>query len=160
ARFDEVAAGFPDPIGLGREFGLLLVLLAEVPGAAMVMLGLGTRLAALPLAATVALGAVVHHTGDPFSQREIALGHLVAYLTLLRTGPGRYSLDATIARLRRRSTNGASQGPVPLRILARVAGRTLAEGELHAPVLARRPVDRAPVRHRAGVGRLPRERWS
>lgn len=102
ARFDEVAAGFPDPIGLGREFGLLLVVLAEVPGAAMVMLGLGTRLAALPLAATVAVGAFVHHAGDPFSQREIALVHLVAYLTLLLTGPGRYSLDATIARLRRR----------------------------------------------------------
>lgn len=100
--FRATAEGFPEPLGIGAPVGLALVVIAEVPCALLVVLGLFTRLAAVPLLATVAVGAFVHHAGDPFSQREIALVHLVTYAAILLAGPGRFSLDTALARSRER----------------------------------------------------------
>ena len=100
---------FGDPIGLGSAASLVLVTAAEFLCALLVMIGLGTRLAALPVVFAMAVAAFVVHGGDPWSSeqaamagslksKEPALMYLAAFLALAFTGPGWLSLDGLIWR--------------------------------------------------------------
>ncbi|MCG3183233.1 MAG: hypothetical protein ICCCNLDF_01319 [Planctomycetes bacterium] len=105
---------FGDPIGLGSHLSLLLTAFAEFLCALLVMLGLGTRLAAVPLVVAMGVAAFVAHGADPWSMetaalrfmsgesqswasKEPALLFLIPFLALTLTGPGRLSLDAAAA---------------------------------------------------------------
>lgn len=98
ANFGDRAANFRDPIGLGPELSLALTVFSEVFCAVLVMLGLATRLASIPLVITMAVIVFVVHGADPFRQQELPLLFGLAYLTLLFTGPGKLSLDALISK--------------------------------------------------------------
>ncbi|HKQ19240.1 MAG TPA: DoxX family protein [Candidatus Eisenbacteria bacterium] len=100
-KYAERAPEFADPIGLGPETSFALVVFAEVFCAAAVMLGLGTRLAAVPILIFTAVAVFVQHAADPFANKEKALLFAVPMLTLMLTGGGRYSLDAVLGKLRR-----------------------------------------------------------
>jgi putative oxidoreductase len=89
---------FPDPIGLGSEFALLLTVFAELLCSALLILGLMTRLALIPLIITMAVVVFVIHGGDPFGKIELGLFYLVTYLFLMLTGPGKFSLDNWILK--------------------------------------------------------------
>lgn len=102
ANFATRAPKFADPIGLGPETSFALVVFAEVFCAGAVMLGLGTRLAAVPIVIFSIVAAFVQHGADSFDDKELALIYGVPMLTLILTGGGRYSLDAWIGRLGRR----------------------------------------------------------
>ncbi len=93
---------FGDPLGLGPSVTLMLAVFAEFVCSVLIVLGLATRLAALPLIATMATAFFVVHAADPFQRKELALVYLAAFLALAFTGPGRYSLDALIAERWRR----------------------------------------------------------
>ena len=108
--FSERAAGFADPIGVGPGAGLALVVFAEVFCSLFVMLGLATRLAAIPPVIFFLIAALIHHAADPWAKKELALVYLVAFLTLILTGGGRYSLDALFGRRRYRRGAGDSAG--------------------------------------------------
>ena len=100
-KYAERAPKFADPIGLGPEASFALVVFAEVFCATAVMLGLGTRFAAVPIVIFTAVAVFVQHAADPFADKEKALLFAVPMLTLILTGGGRYSLDAVIGRMRR-----------------------------------------------------------
>jgi putative oxidoreductase len=85
--------GFGDPIGLGPEISLVLTAFAEAFCGLLIVLGLGTRLAAIPLIITMAVAAFIHHASDPFGGKEKALLFLVIFAVLLLTGAGKYALD-------------------------------------------------------------------
>ena len=85
--------GFGDPIGLGPELSLILVAFAEAICGLLVILGLGTRWAVIPLIIAMAVAAFVHHAADPFGSKEKPLLFLVVFVVLLLTGSGKYSLD-------------------------------------------------------------------
>lgn len=91
--FSEYSSTFPDPIGVGSTVSLLLAIFAEFICAAAVVLGLGTRLMAIPLLFTMLVAALVIHGADPFAKKEFALLYAVPLITLILTGPGRLSLD-------------------------------------------------------------------
>jgi len=106
--FNEKAAGFPDPLGIGSPASMAGAVFCEVVCAALLMAGLLTRPAALGLAFTMAVAGFIVHGADPLfvaggPAKEPALMYLAAYLLLLFTGPGRYSLDQLISRGSRRS---------------------------------------------------------
>ena len=84
---------FPDPIGVGPTASLALAVFGEVVAPAFIILGLFTRLAAIPAAATMAVAAFVVHWSDPFGGKELALVYLVGFTVLLFTGAGHYSLE-------------------------------------------------------------------
>lgn len=109
---------FGDPIGIGSALSLTLVTAAEFGCAILVMLGLGTRLAALPVVFAMGVAAFVAHANDPlsmekaamaffagesetWSSKEPALLFLVPFLALAFTGAGKWSLDAWIDRRRK-----------------------------------------------------------
>jgi putative oxidoreductase len=84
---------FADPLGMGPEISLWLALFAELGCAALVVLGLFTRLATVPLIITMAVAAFIVHGDDPFKEMEGALLFLIPYIALLLMGPGYYSAD-------------------------------------------------------------------
>jgi putative oxidoreductase len=90
--FSESSSNFPDPIGLGSSLSMGLAIFAEVVCAALIVLGVMTRLASIPLIVTMFVAAFVFHWNDPWAKKEMALLFLGMYLSLLCLGGGRYSL--------------------------------------------------------------------
>jgi putative oxidoreductase len=88
--------GFADPFGLGSTATLALTIFAEVGCSVLILLGLGTRLAVLPLAFAMFTAAFVIHQDDPFGKKELALMYLLIYTAVFLLGSGKYSLDHLI----------------------------------------------------------------
>lgn len=89
---------FADPIGLGVGPSLFLTVFAEFFCGLLLLLGLGTRLASIPLFITMFVAAFVVHGADPFAKKEKALIYLLVYLALFLFGSGKYSVDNLIKR--------------------------------------------------------------
>ena len=107
-------AKFGDPIGIGPQASLVLAAGAEFVCALLVVLGCLTRFAAIPPVVTMAVAAFVVHAPDPWTMgegarrffekaaeswgsKEPALLFLIAFLTLVFTGGGRFSVDRLLA---------------------------------------------------------------
>ena len=67
ASFSTLSATFPDPLGVGSTLSLLLILFAEVGCSCLLIFGLMTRLAALPLMFGMLMAFFVTHGADPFA---------------------------------------------------------------------------------------------
>jgi putative oxidoreductase len=91
---------FADPFGIGETPSLALAVLGELVCGVLLAIGLGTRLAAIPFAITMLVAILHAHAADPWSDKEHAFLFLVPALTLLLTGPGRFSIDHVIAKRR------------------------------------------------------------
>lgn len=95
--FSERKGSFPDLLGVGSgAVNLALAIGAEFFCAVFVVLGLFTRVAAVPLAFTMLMAAFVVHGADPFAKRELALFYLLGALTLVFTGAGKLSVDGAV----------------------------------------------------------------
>jgi putative oxidoreductase len=91
--FTERMDSFADPFGLGGTFSLILIIFAEVLCSALVVLGLWTRVALIPLIIGMAVIVFMVKGDAPFKEQELALVYLFAFVTLLFTGSGRFSVD-------------------------------------------------------------------
>lgn len=102
-------AGFVDWIGgMGFPAPALfawLAAFAEVGAAALVLLGLLTRPAALFVFLHFVVVVLVAHAGDPVGDRELPILFGTIGLALALIGPGRYSIDALIGGSRRGHAN-------------------------------------------------------
>lgn len=85
---------FGDPYGLGPATSLILATFAEFLCSILVMLGLLTRWALIPLIITMLTVVFLVHFGDPYSRVEKGILFLAPFVALMLTGPGAYSLDA------------------------------------------------------------------
>jgi putative oxidoreductase len=84
---------FGDPIGIGAGPSLVLTIFAEVICAILIVIGLGTRLATIPLIITMLVAAFIVHGADPIGKKELALIYFAMYFVLFLMGSGKYSLD-------------------------------------------------------------------
>ena len=84
---------FADPIGIGQSASMYLAVFAEFFCSILLLLGLATRLAVIPLIITMLVAVLIVHAPDEFAKKELALHYLVVYLFLLISGPGKYSID-------------------------------------------------------------------
>lgn len=95
AHFKDIVGTFPDPLGLGQEASLVLVIFAEVLGSLLLAVGLFTRVAASVLVIDMFVAFLMVHktamTGQ--SGGELAFLYLAGYITLLIAGGGLFSLD-------------------------------------------------------------------
>ncbi|KGO92386.1 DoxX family protein [Flavobacterium subsaxonicum WB 4.1-42 = DSM 21790] len=105
-KFDMLLAGgpikFPDPIGLGATASLMLAIFAEVVCSALLILGLATRLVLIPLIITMLVVVFIVHAPDGLEKQELGALYLAAYVLLLITGSGRYSIDGLINKRKKR----------------------------------------------------------
>ena len=92
--FSAMSEVFPDPLGVGSTTSLLLAIGAEVGCSLLLMAGLITRIALLPLINTMVVAAFLVHAEDPWKVKELAVLYLAIFVGLLATGPGQYSVDA------------------------------------------------------------------
>lgn len=84
---------FPEIMGMSPKISLLLAVFSEVVCSVLILFGIGTRLAVLPLIATMLMAVFYFHLGDPFSSKEPGLLYLVVYVLLFIMGSGKYSAD-------------------------------------------------------------------
>ncbi|KPM31226.1 DoxX family protein [Croceitalea dokdonensis DOKDO 023] len=96
--FGDEVIQFADPLGVGATASLALTVFAEVFCSILLILGLGTRLAAIPLLITMLVAALIVHSNDGFGRQELGLLYAVNYITLLVLGAGKYSLDYLISK--------------------------------------------------------------
>lgn len=100
-------------LGMNDTLAMVLLVFAEFACALLIMFGLVTRLATIPLIFAMAVAAFLAHGADPWTAGEAArlyrageasgwgskqpaLMFLIPFLALTFTGPGRLSLDAII----------------------------------------------------------------
>ena len=98
SRFAETPVQFMDVMGLGPELSLGLAVFAEVICSILLIIGLATRFAVIPLIITMLVAVFVVHGADPFAEQEMGLHYLLVYVMLLLSGSGKYSLDRIIAK--------------------------------------------------------------
>ena len=91
---------FPGVLGLSPALSLGLAVFAEVFCSILIIVGLGTRFATIPLIITMLIAVFLIHGGDPFARQEMGLLYLFLYVPLLILGSGKSSLDQVLKRLR------------------------------------------------------------
>lgn len=96
--YAEMAPDFLDFMGLGGEVSLALAVFAEFFCSMLLVLGMFTRFALIPLIATMLVAVFIAHAGQDFGEKEHALLFLFPYLSLLILGPGKYSVDYLMFR--------------------------------------------------------------
>jgi putative oxidoreductase len=89
---------FPPVLGLSPELSLSMAVFAEVFCSIPILVGFGTRLATIPLIITMLVAVLYIHAADPFTNKELGLHYILAYVLLLISGSGRYSVDHIIQR--------------------------------------------------------------
>lgn len=90
--YDAISGAFPDPIGLGSSVALCLVIFAEFFCSILIILGIGTRLAAIPPLITMLVAAFVAHAADGFGKQELPLLYATVYVTLILVGGGAWGI--------------------------------------------------------------------
>jgi putative oxidoreductase len=94
--FSATAEKFPALFGMSSTVNAGLAVFAEVVCSALLILGLFTRFAALMLAITMGTAFFIIHKSSLIAgpgSGELALVYLFAYVTLLFTGAGKFSVD-------------------------------------------------------------------
>jgi putative oxidoreductase len=87
---------FPDPIGIGSLFSLILVTSAELLFAGFVLLGLKIRITSIPIVIAMLVAIFFVHKSDPWAAKELATLYLIVFTSLIFTGSGKYSIDGII----------------------------------------------------------------
>ncbi|HEV7783633.1 MAG TPA: DoxX family protein [Chitinophagaceae bacterium] len=96
--FASKSSGFSDPFHIGGPASLGLTIFAEFFCAILVVAGLMTRLACIPLIIAMAVAVFDANHGKIFGDGEHAALYLFGYAALLLTGPGKFSADRLIGK--------------------------------------------------------------
>ena len=97
ALFRDNPDSFPDPLGFGAAPSFYLVMFAEMICGALVMLGLFTRPALIPLIITMTVALLRIHWENEITDKELPLLYLAVYGAIFMLGPGRFSVDARMS---------------------------------------------------------------
>lgn len=96
--FSQYSKNFINFLGTGQTVSLALDIFAELFCAGLVLMGLFTRLACIPLMIAMAVAVWKGHNGDVFGQGEHATLFFVGFLTILILGPGKISVDGALGK--------------------------------------------------------------
>lgn len=90
---------FPDPFGIGEMLSLVLAVFAEFFCSILLIIGLKSRLASIPLAFTMLVAAFIIHADDPWGKQEFPLLFFIGFVGIFLLGSGKYSLDWKIKKV-------------------------------------------------------------
>lgn len=94
--FADKKNSFMNFLGLGSTVSMTLVIFAEFFCGMFIILGLFTRLAAIPLIISLSVALFKANNGDVFGAGADAGLFLTCFLVLLLCGPGKASVDGLI----------------------------------------------------------------
>jgi putative oxidoreductase len=95
--FAERQNSFPDPIHIGHMPSLMLALFAEVFCAVFLILGLFTRIMAIPVVINFAVIVFLVNKGYA-GNAEMGVLYLAGFFSILLMGPGKYSIDGAMGK--------------------------------------------------------------
>ncbi|MBA3829834.1 MAG: DoxX family protein [Taibaiella sp.] len=96
--FSEIKTKFIQFLGLSASISLGLNIFAELFCSILLIVGLFTRLAAIPLIIAMGVALFMAQGGDLFGKGQPAALFLLCFIIILLAGPGTYSLDRYIKR--------------------------------------------------------------
>jgi putative oxidoreductase len=96
ANYDAIAPMFGDIIGIGAKLSFNLVIFAELVCGFLVLIGLLTRFAIVPIFITMVVAYFVAHANDPFDAKAIAFIYMLFCFVIFVLGSGKYSVDELI----------------------------------------------------------------
>lgn len=85
-------------LGLGDSTNLSLLVFAELFCAGLLVIGLLTRLATIPLIISSCVALFSAHNGDIFGGGQMITLFLAGYVILLLVGPGKISVDGMVGK--------------------------------------------------------------
>lgn len=91
----ETPIKFADPFGFGEIPSLVLALIGEFVAPILIIIGVKTKLATVPVIITMLVAAFIIHAADPLAVKEKALLYLIGFLVILFAGPGKFSIDGS-----------------------------------------------------------------
>ena len=95
ANFNELSQTFPNVLGFGSYFSLMVSIFCEFCCSLFLIMGLMVRITVIPMIVSMAVAFFDVHDGM-LPQGELALIYLIMFLLLYITGPGRFSIDYLI----------------------------------------------------------------
>ena len=99
--YNAIVNSFPDPLGIGSAVSFTLITLIEVGCSVLIIMGLFTRLATLPLVFGMYIATFIAFPEKTFAEGELSFVYMGIYIMLLVSGGGRYALDALFFPYRR-----------------------------------------------------------
>jgi putative oxidoreductase len=96
--FNQYSQHFIHFLGMSAGLTLSLVIFAEFFCAIFIILGLFTRLAAIPLVIDLSMAVAKGHDMDIFGKGELPALFVLIFITILILGPGRISIDGMITK--------------------------------------------------------------
>lgn len=93
ASFNEYYTMFPDLIGIGGKLSFILVIFAEFFCGLLIILGILTRLAVIPIFITMIVAFFIAHANDPFNIKELAFVYMLFSVVIFILGSGKFSFD-------------------------------------------------------------------
>lgn len=91
--YSQMVEMFGDPIGIGNELSVILVIFAEVFCGLFILFGFLTRLSVIPVFITMLVAFFVAHGKDEFTVKMLPFVYLFLCVVLFILGSGRYSID-------------------------------------------------------------------
>ena len=92
--YSQMSSHFPNPIHIGSHASLIYALISDGICSLLVLLGLGTRVAAFFICVNLGVALYfVHHMALMSQHGEQIVTFLAGFLALVFTGAGSYSLD-------------------------------------------------------------------
>lgn len=96
--FEEKRQTFMNFLGMSSTVSLGMVVFAEFFCAAMLVMGLFTRLFSLPLVIAMGVALFKAHNSDVFGDGQEAALYLACYTAILLCGPGKASVDGIMGK--------------------------------------------------------------
>ncbi len=92
--YNAIVNSFPDPLGIGSAVSFAIITFVEVGCSVLIIMGLFTRLASLPLIFGMFVATFIAFPDKSFAAGELSFVYMGIYIMLLISGGGRYAIDA------------------------------------------------------------------
>ena len=92
--YNAIVNSFPDPLGIGSAISFAIITFVEVGCSVLIIMGLFTRLATLPLIFGMFVATFIAFPDKSFAAGELSFVYMGIYIMLLISGGGRYAIDA------------------------------------------------------------------
>ncbi len=96
--FQQFSTQFVNFMGIGVRPSLSLTIFAELFCSMLVILGLFTRIAVIPILIAMSVAVFKAHNADFFGKADPAALYFLVFFTILLLGPGKISVDGAISK--------------------------------------------------------------